>query len=291
MNFFDLHADTPLYWSHSDSGKTAVDLAHHPFDKYTQTLAVFLRESEKNAFEVYCNRVRLIRKVCETNDITLFGQNQVPYQGAILSVENADFLAEDTKRVERLFLDSVRMVGLTWNNDNHLAGGSLSNNGLTSLGIKVIERLNEFRMVLDISHLSNKSAEQAVELANFVVASHSCANAVYSHKRNISESVLLRLRDKKGLIGLCFYPQFLGSENVIDALYEQISYLCSLDMEDNIAIGSDFDGAKMAPVLSKTADIPSLYNALFCKGIKKSLLDAIFYENALAFFGKMCENI
>ncbi len=291
MNFFDLHADTPLCWSGSVNKKTAVDLAHHPFDKYTQTLAVFLEESEVDAFKVYRDRVKLIQSVCKTKNITLYSQNQVPYHGAILSVENAGFLAEDLERVERLFLDSVRMVGLTWNNDNRLAGGCSGNNGLTPLGREVIERLNKFGMVLDISHLSKKAAEQAVELAKRVVASHSCADTVFLHKRNISESLLLRLRDKKGLIGLCFYPVFLGSENVVDALYEQISYLCSLGMEDNIAIGSDFDGAKMSPVLSKTADIPSLYNALFCRGIRKSLLDRIFYKNALAFFNDMCENI
>ena len=74
------------------------------------------------------------------------------------------------------------------------------------------------------------------------------------------------------------------------ALLKNVNHLVELGMENNIAFGSDFDGAKMSDSLSKTSDLPYLYNKFIKSGLKKSFVDAIFYENALAFFSKMCEN-
>lgn len=290
MNFFDLHADTPLCWAERPTGATAVDLQFHPFEAYTQTLAVFLRETDADPFATYRSRVALIRDRLRQMGIVLYPNGQVPQSGAMLSVENAGFLAGDPDLLNQLYADGVRMVGLTWNGDNRLAGGCSGERGLTDLGREVINRMNRLCMVLDVSHLSESAALEAVTLADRVVASHSCAAAVSPHRRNLSTAILQGIKAKNGLVGLCFFPDFLGSRAVVSALEQQICFLCSLGMEQNIAIGSDFDGAEMAPILSKTADIPLLFEALFCRGVKKSLLDAIFYENSLAFFSKMCEN-
>lgn len=290
MNFFDLHADTPLCWAERPFDKTAVNLRSHPFAAYTQTLAIFLREGDHNPFATYCARVTLIRNRLQEMGITRYSNRQIPKSGVILSVENAGFLADDPSFLERMHADGICMVGLTWNGDNRLAGGCLGNQGLTDRGREVIDRMNHLGMTLDVSHLSEAATLEAITLADRVVASHSCAAAVFPHQRNVSLAVLQGLHAKNGLVGLCFYPAFLGSRKVVSALCRQIDYLCSLGMERQIAIGSDFDGAEMAVELSKTADIPPLFDALFCAGFPKSLLRAIFYENSLAFFQKICEN-
>ena len=82
----------------------------------------------------------------------------------------------------------------------------------------------------------------------------------------------------------------MGSQNVVLKIKEHIEYLIALGMENNIALGSDFDGAEMSEELSTTSHVLRLYKGLFKLGIKKALLDKIFYENASAFFSKICEN-
>ena len=94
------------------------------------------------------------------------------------------------------------------------------------------------------------------------------------------------LNQKNGILGLNFYPLFLG-DNVYEKIYQNIYFLCKKGFEDMIAIGSDFDGAKMDKRINCSAQIPNLYNFLIEKGLKKNLLDKIFYLNAKKFIAKL----
>lgn len=290
MNFIDLHCDTLLALSGSLNAKTAVDLVDHPFENYVQTMAAFIRENDRCGFDTYNRLVNVLKAYSLSNNIKIYKNGEIPKSGVMLSVENACFLAEDISRIYKLYNDGVRMLSLTWNGDNALASGAYGDGGITDIGKEVIRKMNELKMPLDISHLNERSALEACDLADNVLASHSCAGAIHPHRRNLSDRVICALKEKNGIIGLCFYPEFLGGKEVDFRLKSQIDHLISLGMEKNICVGSDYDGAEMAPELSSTAQIPRLFRALLGQGFKKSLCDAIFYENAIAFFGKICEN-
>ena len=96
--------------------------------------------------------------------------------------------------------------------------------------------------------------------------------------RNLTDDKLQLIAEKGGIIGLCFYPEFLGGD-VFFKLYENIYHMLKLGLENNIAIGSDFDGAKMDKKLSDVTKIPELYRNLKEKGISEDILDKIFYKN------------
>lgn len=290
MNFFDLHADTPIVLDSNNPESSVIELINHPFEKYNQFVAVFLRDNDDNAFESYNRSLALINSYLNSKNFPFIKGGNITSSGALISVENAGFLAEDINRIYMLKEDGVRMLSLTWNGDNPLASGADSDGGITSKGKDVIRLMNELGIALDISHLSHKAAMEGVELADRVLASHSCLYSLNPHKRNLKDEVFGALKAKKGIIGLCFYPLFLGGDNVFEVLSRSAEYLISKGLEKNIAFGSDFDGAKMAPCLSKTAHIPDLFDAFGSCGLKKSTIEAIFYENAIAFFNKMCEN-
>jgi len=290
MKFFDLHADVPLILDSNNPNASVVDLINHPFEKYIQTMAIFLNENLKSPLEAYNRRLKFTEIYLERCNFPLVNRSSGASVGAILSVENAAFLAEDTNLLYKLKEDGIMMLGLTWNSDNLLASGANGEGGITARGKEIIKVMNELGMALDVSHLSHKSAMEGICLADKVLASHSGLFSLNPHNRNIKEEALLALKEKNGIIGLCLYPMFLGGENVSERIVNSVEYLISLGMENNIAIGTDFDGAVMAPTISKTAHIPSLFNALNSYGLKKSTVDAIFCENAIAFFSKMCEN-
>lgn len=290
MNFFDLHADTPLILDEKQSNLSVVDLINHPFENYNQFMAVFLRDDDKNAFKSYNRRVEILKKYLADCNFPINLKLPAKSSGALLSVENAGFLAEDINRIYTLKNDGVIMLSLTWNGDNALASGADGEGGITPLGRDVIREMNRLGIALDISHLSHKAAMEGIELADKVLASHSAIYSLNSHRRNIKDEAILALKQKQGIIGLCFYPLFLGEETVFKSLCKSAEYLVSLGLENNISFGSDFDGAEMSPLLSKTAHIPSLFNAFCSHGFKKSTVNKIFYENAIAFFSKICEN-
>lgn len=290
MNFFDLHADTPLLLSEHQCAITAVDMINHPFENYIQTFAIWINDGDRCPLKTYNKRLKAALSYCNKNDISILYQDKMLKSGVVLSVENSGFLSQNPKLLNKLYNDGVKMLSLTWNGDNLLASGADGSGGITDRGKKIIGEINRLGMALDISHLSQKAALDGIMLCDRVLASHSCCDAIFHHKRNLTDEALLSIKKKGGIVGLCFYPEFLGEKPVFNALMNNVYHLLKLDMADNIAIGSDFDGAEMALELSKTEHIPRLFSEFLKAGFKKSLIEAIFYQNALAFFGKMCEN-
>lgn len=281
MNLFDLHADTPLLLGGSAEKTKAVDIVNHPFENYIQTFAVFISEDDNNGYQTYKNRLQSICDFSLKSGVKVIDKKA--NNGILLTVENAAFLADDINLIYNLLDNGVKIISLCWNNDNLLASGAYGNGGITPLGKRVIGLMNEVGIALDISHLSHTAALEGIALANKVLATHSCAYDLHPHPRNIKRDALLKLKEKGGVVGVCFYPEFLGGNNVFAKIKAQIEYFISLGMKNNISIGTDFDGAKMAPELSKTAQIYDLYTYLLNKGFEKPFLEQIFYKNAIDF--------
>ena len=182
--------------------------------------------------------------------------------------------------------DGVRYLTLTWNGENAIAGGSGTDKGLTRFGREVIRELNRLKICTDLSHLNDKSFFAAIERAEYPIASHSNSREICPAPRNLTDEQLKLIGEKNGLIGLCFYPKFLGG-NAFEKIYENICRLGNLGLENNIAIGSDFDGADMSDELSDISKVPDLYAYLEKRGISAGTLKKIFYENAQNYFDKL----
>lgn len=201
-------------------------------------------------------------------------------------VEGGAVIGKDLKLLEALKSDRVCYLTLTWNGENAIAGGSGTDKGLTRFGREVIRELNRLKICTDLSHLNDKSFFAAIELAEYPIASHSNSREICPAPRNLTDEQLRLIGAKNGLIGLCFYPKFLGG-NVFEKIYENICRLGNLGLENNIAIGSDFDGADMPPELSDISKVPDLYAYLENRGISAETLKKIFYENAQNYFDKL----
>lgn len=289
MNFIDLHTDFPLKLSLHE--KSAAEYKNHPFENYIQNSAIWIDDDILDKKGYYDKCIYKLKNYIKENEINIVSLENFSKNGMLLSVENASFLAEYPEYIDRFKEDKISIVSLTWNGDNKLAGGAAGNSGLTEIGEDVLKKLNKNKFVIDISHLNEKSAEKVIEAADFVAATHSNCKSVFGCKRNLSEKILLKIKEKNGLIGLCFYPEFLGGGNVFEKIRDNIVYLINLGLYKNICIGSDFDGAEMDENLQSNNDIYALYQYLGYNKIKKHILDRIFYENAIAFFEGICKNI
>ena len=113
-----------------------------------------------------------------------------------MSVENGGFLAENPDFLNTIYNDGVRILSLSWNGKNQLAYGSDFNGSLTKKGKDVIKRMNELGMVLDVSHLSHKSSVMAISEADRVIATHSCCDSIFHHKRNLRDEELNLIKQK-----------------------------------------------------------------------------------------------
>jgi membrane dipeptidase len=166
--------------------------------------------------------------------------------GIMLTLEGCDCIDNDLVKLRTLFRLGVRSVGLTWNYANAVADGVLEkrNGGLTNFGKSTIRQLNEAKCWTDVSHLSERSFWDTIEIANYPIASHSNAKTLCNHPRNLSDEQIKALISKNAAIGITFVPMFLTSANkaTMKDILNQVEYFCSIGAQDNIGFGSDFDG-------------------------------------------------
>lgn len=276
MNFFDLHCDTAYKMYTQNQGFYKNNLAvsgekGEIFENWYQTLAVWLPDQTENPYDFY-------KAVLSNLKNNLSGK-----VNPVFSVEGGTVLENNADRLYALNADGIKFLTLTWNGENAIAGGSKSDKGLTSFGKAVIEKMNRLNMAVDVSHLNDKSFYRVIELSEKLLASHSNCRSVCNVPRNLSDEQIKLICEKNGIIGLNFYPAFLG-EKPMEKVYENIFHLCEMGLESNIAIGSDFDGADMCEDLSDVTKIPNLYAFLKSKGLNDGLLNKIFYKNAYEFY-------
>ena len=280
MNFFDLHCDT-AYRCYKDNLSFFDDkLAVTPqkasyFKHWYQCFAIFINDGTKNPFEYYKNSLNNFKNELKNNP-----QNLTP----IFTVEGGLLIENDLSRIEIMHNDGIRALTLTWNGENQIAGGANTDIGLKDFGKDVIKQLNCFDIMVDLAHLNKKSYYSALELADKPIITHTCLEYVNEHRRNVDDDQLKALVEKNGIVGLCFYPQFLGEGDVLENIYKNVYHILELGFEDHLSMGSDFDGCDMSEKLLDISYVPSLYE--YSKKISKEILDKIFFYNAYNFFNK-----
>lgn len=275
MDFFDLHCDTAYEMYLKNEGFYENNLAVSAklgecFENWTQTFAIWIKEDTKQPFLFYKNVLsHLKRSLC--GKVT-----------PIFAVEGGSVIEDKIDRLYELKKDGIKFLTLTWNNENLIAGGVNSEKGLSAFGKDVITQMNKIAMAVDVSHLNDKSFYDVIEIADRVLATHSNCRSICGNKRNLTDCQIKLLAQKGGIIGLNFYPPFLG-DSFYDDIYRNIYHLCEMGLENNISIGSDFDGAVMPQKIKNISKIPDLYAKLLEMGLKKDLLYKIFYKNAFDF--------
>ena len=290
MRYFDLHCDTvnKCLQNNCDVYNASLQVkvkSSRNFENYTQCFALWLDDST-DASEAFFKADKMYRKYIEVNKCVSSYQNFNAY----LTLENAAF-GEKNEYIELWKQRGVIMASLSWNGKNELAHGALCKyGGLSERGRDAIRKMENCGMVLDVSHLNEKSFYDVCKTARKpFVASHSNCYEVCANKRNLKDFQLKEIFLKGGLVGLCFYPKFLGGGDVFENIYKNISHLLSLGGENAIALGSDFDGAEMDERLNSSEKVVDLYEFLLKKGLGKVLLEKIFFRNCENFFNNVLQ--
>lgn len=187
--------------------------------------------------------------------------------GCALTVENLDWggYMPDLKSLKAA---GVIMASLVWNEPNILArpafcgGDKRGEGGLEPLGEYAVERLDGEGIIVDISHLSDGGALEILNGRKLpLVASHSAADGVFRHPRNLTDEVLKKIADCGGAAGVNFYPAFLGGDPLSCAC-AHIKHIINVAGEDTPAIGSDFDGCALPPELDSPDKMPKMLDII-----------------------------
>src|SRR5262245_38421031 len=133
---------------------------------------------------------------------------------AVPALENGHAIESDLKKLETLAARGIRYMTLTHSVHLPWAASSGDNGdgpgGLTAFGREVVAALQALGVVVDVSHVHEKTFWDVVRKARKpVIASHSCAIALCPSSRNLTDDQMKAIADTGGLIGINFYPGFL----------------------------------------------------------------------------------
>jgi membrane dipeptidase len=142
----------------------------------------------------------------------------------IAGIEGGHSIAGSLEELERFHAQGVRVLTLVWN--NHLdwvrscqaGAGPDVPVGLSPFGRRVVERMNELGMLVDLSHAGEQTFFDALEVSSRpVIASHSCCKALHDHPRNLTDDQLRALGEADGVVGIAFLPGFLDADSRAEA--------------------------------------------------------------------------
>jgi membrane dipeptidase len=138
----------------------------------------------------------------------------------------------------------LRSCQLTYNTRNLAGVGCWETGGVTPFGRDLIARMNERRMLLDLSHANMQTMKEAIEASRVpVVVSHTACMAVHENRRNTTDDNLRLLASRGGVVGVCQMRPFLTfkkSDN-LHAYFDHLLHAIRVAGIDHVAIGSDRD--------------------------------------------------
>jgi membrane dipeptidase len=144
--------------------------------------------------------------------------------GALMGIEGGHAIENSLGALRDFYRLGIRYMTLTHNNTNDWADSCCDtsrHNGLSDFGREVVREMNRLGMFIDISHVSDKTMSDVLDLSTApVIASHSSARALGNHRRNIPDDLLRRIGKNGGVVMVNFYPGFID-QKVIDAAKER----------------------------------------------------------------------
>lgn len=233
------------------------------------------------------NNLLQIKKV---EDFTL--ANKEGKVGAILHFEGAGGLDSEFITLRNYYRLGLRSMGLAWSNYNRFATGVgvKEERGLTAEGKELVQEMEYLGIVVDVSHLNEKSFWDVIDVASRpVIASHSNAYTVCPHIRNLKDAQIKALADTGGTIGINFAVSFLAENKkpediTFEDIYSHIEHIIDVASINHISFGSDFDGTSVPLILKDISYYPKLLEFLENKGFSKQEIEKITYKNFLRVF-------
>ena len=217
----------------------------------------------------------------------LYQNKQDGRKSIMLGIENGYAIGKDLSNVERFRRRGVVYMTLCHNGDNDICDSAKGNNehgGVSAFGEKVIQEMNRVGMMVDLSHASEKSFYDAIDISSLpIVCSHSSSRLLCDHPRNLTDDQMRRLAQSGGVAQVTFYDGFLkkeGGATIIDAI-NHLNHMVDVMGIEHVGIGTDFDGDGGVTGLASASELINFTRQLLQQRYSNHDIELIWGANFL----------
>ncbi len=197
--------------------------------------------------------------------------------GLVLHLEGAEALRPGREDLERLHAEGLRSLGPVWSRPNafghgvpfRFPGDPDTGPGLTAAGLRLVRDCADLGVVVDVSHLTAAGFwDVARASAAPLVATHSGVHALCPIPRNLTDDQLDAIAASDGVVGVIFEVSATRADGHDDPqtplseVARHAAYVADRVGVRHVALGSDWDGARMPHALASPAGLPALHEAL-----------------------------
>jgi membrane dipeptidase len=212
-------------------------------------------------------------------------------------IDDSLSVLRDYQRLGVRYLTLTHSVNTNWGDSS---GDKPQHNGLTDFGKDVVRELNRLGIMVDISHVADKTFWDALETSKApLVASHSSMRAISGHPRNMTDDMIRALGGKGGVVMINYSIGFLSNERYEagqktpplpaaemprvswEKIVDHIDHAVKLVGAAHVGLGSDFDGTSVPDGMEDVSKLPKITAALLAKGYSEQDVKNILGENIL----------
>jgi len=207
---------------------------------------------------------------------------------ALMGMEGGHMIDDNLSVLRDYARLGVRYMTLTHSVNTNWAdssGDKPAHNGLTDFGKDVVREMNRLGMMVDISHVADKTFWDALEASRApLLASHSSCRALSDVPRNMTHDMIKALAAKGGVMQINYSRGFLDrtDPNVSwEKIVEHIDHAVKLVGPTHVGLGSDFDGTRVPVGMEDVTQLPKITEALLAKGYSEQDVTNILGGNLL----------
>ena len=278
-------------WAHSDYAQTpGASLA-----RANAMIDALLQQLQRHA-----DRLELAVSAADVRRIAAEGRI-----AALMGLEGGHAIENDLANLRAFHARGVRYMTLTWDNTNDWADSSRDeprHGGLSDFGREVVREMNRLGMLVDVSHVSDETFWDVLEVATKpVIASHSSSRALVDVPRNMSDDMLRAVGENGGVVMVNFGGAFIDPRKAgvglvlwdalihggpspvpLARLLDQIEHVAHVAGADHVGLGSDFDGTLFLPEgASDVSGFPAITAGLLERGWSEADVRKLLGENTL----------
>ena len=317
----DTHVDTPLYLYMIDPD---FDLGEHhdPYERGSKVyfprmkeggldavfFAVFVWQGERTpqgnedakgkALDMFNIIHENLERHSERAELALTAKDAYRIEkgdkrAVYIGMENGYPIGNDLSLIQTYYDLGVRYITLCWSVNNDICDSSTDpkgpeHGGLSNFGSNVVAEMNRLGIIVDVSHISDKAFYDVLDVTTApVIASHSCARALCDHPRNLNDDMLRKLAERKGVIQVTLYPDYVKTPNPNDPkrlptvfdVVDHIDHIVEVAGIDHIGIGSDFDGGGGVEGCFDVSELPNITIELLNRGYSREGIRKIWGAN------------